>query len=119
MVTTAYVAGLLTAACLMALIQVASEDRATELLSEPKPESEEEAPCQWRRSWQLRTQTCLEELRSADAADDCTARVEALQWARRLHFERRSHTYQAEQALEDAETFWEEVNEVLRPSRPG
>lgn len=119
MLTTAYVAGLVTAACLVALVQLASESGPAQLPAEPEPEPEKEDDCQWRKSWKLRTRTCLDELRSADAADDRTARVEALRWARRLHFERRSHAYRDEEALEDAEAFWEEVNDVLRPGGPG
>lgn len=123
MITTAYVAGLLTTVCLVALVRLASNSPRLEPRSQPEPaldeREDEEAPCHWRKSWKLRTQTCLDELRSADDADDCTARMEALRWARRLHFERRSHAFQDEEALEDAEAFWEEVNDVLRPGGPG
>lgn len=112
MITTAYVAGLLTAAGLVALVRFTTGGEATEAVNQLDPEPVEDAPCPWRESWQHRTRTCLEELRSAE---NSTARVEALQWARRLHHERRSHAYQDREALEDAEAFWEEVNEVLRP----
>lgn len=118
MLTTAYVAGLLTTVCLVALVRLASESGPAQLPAEPEPESEKEDDCPWRKSWKLRTRTCLDELQSAEKADDCTARLEALRWARRLHFERHSHAYQDENALEDAESFWEEVNDVLRPSGP-
>lgn len=114
MITTAYVAGLLTAVCLVVLVRLASGNRATEPPTQPDPEEKDDRP--WRNSWQLRAQTCLEELRSAE---DCTARIEALRWARRLHFERRAHAYRDADALEDAEGFWEKVNDEFRPRGGG
>lgn len=113
MIPTAYVAGLLTATCLAVLVRLGSEERPTDPSTQSDPE-EDDRP--WRESWQLRAWKCLEELRAAQCS---TERIEALRWARRLHVERRAHAYQDEEAQEDAEEFWEEINDAFRPWMPG